>query len=77
MAAVPTGAIEKITSELLGLFADDGWFAAGMLIWVLGEWWLLKHQQVAASKSADAAFAAGLLVVLAFNAMRRARMRTV
>ena len=70
------GAVETISSELFGLFVDDGWLAAGILVWVLGRWWLLRHQQIGATTAADGVFAAGLLVVLAFSALRRAHMQS-
>lgn len=75
VATAPAGVIENITSELFGLFVDDGWLAASVLAWVLGGWLLLKHQQVATTMAADAVFAAGLLVVLALSALRRAQMK--
>ncbi|MEO7885950.1 MAG: hypothetical protein ABI893_00395 [Polaromonas sp.] len=75
MAVVPPGAVETISGELFGLFVDDGWLAAGVLAWVFGGWWLLKHQQVGVTMTADTIFVAGLLVVLAFSALRRAQMK--
>lgn len=74
-SAAPASAITTISSELFGLFVDDGWLAAGVLVWVLGGWWLLKQQQLVATTTADAVFAIGLLVVLAFSAMRRAQLK--
>ena len=71
----PASAVETVSSELFGLFVDDGWLAAGILVWVLGGWWLLKHQQIGATMAADGVFAGGLLVVLAFSALRRAQMK--
>lgn len=75
MAAVHPGAVETISGELFGLFVNHGWLAAGVLAWVLGGWWLLKHQQVGATMTADTIFVAGLLVVLAFSALRRGQMK--
>lgn len=75
LPATPASAVTTISSELFGLFVDDGWLAAGVLVWVLGGWWLLKQQQLAATTTADAVFAAGLLVVLALSALRRAQMK--
>jgi len=37
-AAAKPGVLAVIGSELFGLFFDDGWLAAGILVWVLAAW---------------------------------------
>jgi uncharacterized membrane protein len=74
--AAPTGTLINMAHELFGLFVDDGWLAAGVLVWVLGGWWLLEHGQAVATTPLDAVFVAGLLGVLACSALRRVKLKT-
>lgn len=67
------GAVDTISSELFGLFVDDGWLAIGILVWVLGGWWLLRHQQTGQGALGGALFAVGLMLVLAVSAVRGAQ----
>jgi uncharacterized membrane protein len=75
-AAPAAGALSSMASELFGLFVDDGWLAAGVLAWVVGGWWLVQHQQLSAGMAVDIVFAAGLLLVLSFSALRRALVKS-
>jgi hypothetical protein len=62
-----------IGEELIGLCIDDGWLAGGTVLWVLAAWFVQASYGVA-PPAACAAFAAGLAVVLATSAIRRARI---
>lgn len=72
--AAKPGVLAVIGSELFGLFFDDGWLAAGILVWVLAVWFGETRHAVA-SPVDGVLFAVGLTAVLAASAARRARAR--
>jgi hypothetical protein len=64
-----------IGGELLGLFVEDGWLAAGIVAWIAGAAGLqARHAPPAAG---CAIFAAGVAAVLAASVLRRASAGTV
>ncbi|MCR6478476.1 hypothetical protein NU688_20110 [Variovorax sp. ZS18.2.2] len=73
-AGAKPGVLAVIGGELFGLFFDDGWLAAGIMVWVLAAWF--SETRHAVSGPVDGVlFAVGLTVVLAASAARRARAR--
>ena len=68
-AATP-GSLAGAAAELFGLFVDDGWLAAGILIWALGAWSIEARHPIA-SAGACLLFASGMPVLLSFSALRR------
>jgi uncharacterized membrane protein len=66
------GVLALIGSELLGLFIDDSWLAAGILGLVLLAWFAVARQLLS-PESVAALFTGGLAAVLAASAIRRAR----
>jgi Ca2+/H+ antiporter, TMEM165/GDT1 family len=66
------GLLRRLGAELAGLFVDDAWLAAGILIWTLGAWSVEIHYPVV-SASACLLFAAGTPLLLSASALRRAR----
>lgn len=58
--------------EVIGLFIDDGSFALAIVVWV-GLVGLLSWQVASARPWCGAALFAGLAVILAESALRRAR----
>ena len=65
------GRLAAAAGELLGLFVDDVWLAAGILAWALGAWGVeARHPSV--SLGACLLFAAGMPLLLSFSALRRA-----
>ena len=65
------GALEAIARELWGLFVDDAWLAGGVVAWVLAAW--AMHASAGFSVAwICLLFAAGLNLVLAVSAARRA-----
>ena len=66
------GPLAVIGEELLGLFVDDGWLAAGIVLWVLAAW-LIEARYGVAPAGGSLAFTAGLAIVLSTSAIRRAR----
>ncbi len=69
---VKKGPLARIGEELVGLFIDDGWLAAGTALWVLAAWWAESRHGIAPGPG-GIAFTAGLFLVLAGSAVRRAR----
>ena len=69
--SAPQGALAALASELFGLFVDDGWLAAGVLIWVAAGWRLASWGGVA-HLAASVMFAMGLFLVLGVSTVRRA-----
>ena len=67
-----TNAVAEVVRELFGLFVDDGWLAAGVLIWLAAGWRVSALGGMAFIAS-SVVFAAGLFVVLGVSTMRRAR----
>jgi uncharacterized membrane protein len=70
-AAAP-GLLRTLGAELTGLFVDDAWLAAGILVWTFGAWGIEAGRPVA-STVACLLFAAGMPLLLAASALRRAR----
>ena len=66
------GPLAVIGEELVGLFIDDGWLAAGIVLWVLAAWFIEATFGIEAAAGCTA-FVAGLALVLATSAVRRAR----
>jgi len=68
----PTGWLETIWHELVGLFIDDGMLAAGILIWVIAAWSIASRVKV--SMMADSVvFFIGFVLMLGVSAVRAAR----
>jgi hypothetical protein len=67
--------IRTIAREILGLFVDDGLFAASLLLWIGAVWLLLPHLGVPAAWTPYLLFA-GLGAILLESAVRRAKRRT-
>jgi uncharacterized membrane protein len=65
------GPLAGTTAELFGLFVDDGWLAAGILIWALGAW-TVQARHPLLSAGACLLFAGGMPVLLSVSALRRA-----
>lgn len=64
--------VKTIASELLGLLVDDASFALAITVW-LGVIWLLSRQFLRNVGWSGTALFAGLVVILLWSAMRRAR----
>jgi len=64
--------LKAVWSEFIGLFVDDAAFAAAILAW-LGACWLMLPRLPVASFWPPAILFAGLAVILAESAIRRAR----
>jgi uncharacterized membrane protein len=69
--SAPPSALAGVASEFFGLFVDDGWLAAGVLIWVAACWRVTAWGGVAHLAS-SVIFAMGLFLVLGVSTMRRA-----
>ena len=69
------GWLKTTWAEFIGLFVDDGSLAAAVLIW-LGLCWLLLPRLGLPPAWPPAVLSAGLVVILAESAMRRARHRS-
>ena len=69
-SATPS-AFASVASEVFGLFVDDGWLAAGVLIWVAAGWRVAAWGGIAHLAS-SVLFAMGLFLVLGVSTMRRA-----
>jgi hypothetical protein len=63
--------LKAVAEELIGLFVDDGSFAALVLVW-LGVCWLLLPRLELPSPVPPALLFVGLVVILAESALRRA-----
>ena len=76
--ALPTGDTPKqgipgvIGGGLLGLFIDNAWRAVGIVVSVLLAWFF-EARQLLVPQGAALLFTAGLAVVLAASAVRRAK----
>ena len=70
--AAAAGWWRNLAVELLGLFVDDGWLAAGILIWTIGAWGVGARYSIA-SAGACLFFAVGPLLLLSASAWRQAR----
>ena len=66
-----TGPLKELTQELLGLFVDDAWLAAGIVLWVPAIWFALSHLGLPAVTT-GALLVAGLATILGASAVRRA-----
>ena len=64
--------LSGVASELFGLFVDDGWLAAGVLVWAAASWRLAAWSGVDQFAS-SVTFALGLFLVLGVSTVRRAR----
>jgi uncharacterized membrane protein len=71
VATPPPGVLSSIAYELVGLFIDDGYLAAGVVVWVGLAWVVQPHGMLAMAPECSL-FAAGLAAVLALSAGRRA-----
>ena len=69
--ATTPGPLTAIGAELYGLFVDDGWLAAGTVLWVLAAWFGEVRYGMTAVPGA-VVFTAGLALVLSSSAIRRA-----
>ena len=69
--SAPPSALAGVASEVFGLFVDDGWLAAGVLIWVAAGWRVAAWGGIAHLAS-SVIFAMGLFLVLGVSTMRRA-----
>ena len=69
--AVAPGPIARLAAELWGLFVDDGWLAAGILIWTMGAWGVETLHPIV-SAGACLLFAAGMPLLLSLSTLRRA-----
>jgi uncharacterized membrane protein len=67
-----TNAVAEVVRELFGLFVDDGWLAAGVLLWLAAGWRVCALGGMATVGS-SVVFAMGLFVVLGVSTLRRAR----
>ena len=70
--AAAAGWWRNLAVELLGLFVDDGWLAAGVLIWTIGAWVVGARYSIV-SAGACLFFAVGPLLLLSASAWRQAR----
>ena len=68
--AAPARAPSGLASELFGLFVDDGWLAAGVLIWAAAGWRIALWGGLPHPVS-SAVFAVGLFLVLGVSTVRR------
>jgi len=66
-----TGPLKELTQELLGLFVDDAWLAAGIVLWVPAIWFALSHLGLPAVTTGGL-LVAGLATILGASAVRRA-----
>ncbi len=73
VATRATGPLVVAAAELWGLFVDDEWLAGGVLAWVLAALALAGRYPVV-SAGACAVFAAGVLTLLSFSVVQRARL---
>jgi hypothetical protein len=64
--------LRATVDELLGLFVDDGSFAAAIVVWLLAAGLTLPRVDLAAAAKGAILFS-GLAVVLVLNVLRRAR----
>ena len=67
-------ALMAVLDELVGLFIDDGWLAAGVVLWIALAW-LVERNSSIASPSAAVLFVVGLSAVLGLSAARRAAIQ--
>jgi uncharacterized membrane protein len=61
------GALAELGQELLGLFVDDGWLAAGIVLWVPAIWFASAHLGLPQAAS-GALLALGLATILSSSA---------
>ena len=71
--AMAPGPLAGLAAGLLGLFVDDGWLAAGVLVWAMGAWGIEARYSVV-SAGACLLFAAGMPLLLSVSALRCARV---
>ncbi|HEY2131389.1 MAG TPA: hypothetical protein VGH36_00190 [Acetobacteraceae bacterium] len=64
--------LKTISSEIFGLFVDDGSFALAILVWLALVWLVLPRLALPAAWGGIILFA-GLALILLESAMRRAR----
>lgn len=70
--AAPTGWLQTIWHELVGLFVDDGMLAAGILIWVIAAWGVASRVSVSMA-AASVFFFIGFVLVLGMSSVRAVR----
>ncbi|ASU41405.1 hypothetical protein hmeg3_11940 [Herbaspirillum sp. meg3] len=70
--ASPTGWLQTIWHELVGLFVDDGMLAAGILIWVIAAWGAASRVNVSMTTD-SVVFFIGFVLMLGMSAVRAAR----
>jgi uncharacterized membrane protein len=71
-ATTTIGPFANLAGELAGLFVDDGWMAAGILVWALGAW-SIEFRQPNVSTTACLLFGVGMPLLLSISTLRRAR----
>jgi Ca2+/H+ antiporter, TMEM165/GDT1 family len=71
------GVFGRVWNELVGLFVDDGVLAAGIVLWVAAARAVPSGALHASATRGAVAFTAGLVVLLAASALRRAGSRTI
>jgi hypothetical protein len=64
--------LKTISSEIFGLFVDDGSFALAILVWLALVWFVLPRLAMPMAWGGIVLFA-GLVLILLESAMRRAR----
>ncbi|MDB5858345.1 MAG: hypothetical protein JWQ76_2034 [Ramlibacter sp.] len=74
-AVKQAGALAAVGGELLGLFVEDLWLAAGIAVWVAGAA-LVEARQPPAAGFACLLFTAGMAAILSASAVRRTRARS-
>ncbi|MEO8922380.1 MAG: hypothetical protein ABI330_06065, partial [Caldimonas sp.] len=74
-AANQPGALTRVWNELAGLFVDDGYLATGVVVWVAFAWTLNAKGMPVSTAFAGAVFVAGMAMLLALSALRRARQQ--
>ena len=73
VAVGPLSAWRRLWDELAGLFIDDGWLAAGVVCWVLFSVAAQSSHLALSPDAVSLAFTTGLVLLLAFSVLRRAR----
>lgn len=68
----PTGWLQTIWRELVGLFVDDGMLATGILIWVTAAWGIASRVNVSMTTE-SVVFFIGFVLMLGMSSVRTAR----
>jgi uncharacterized membrane protein len=69
------GPLSVLVAKLAGLFIDDGWLAAGVVLWVFATWLLETYYGIAFT-AGSLMLSGGLAAILVVSAGRRARIKT-